>query len=100
MMKSHGISTGTALPTFACSFVDFGWFGVFPFFAMGLISVQLWRSMLAQKLAGLIFYPLCAYQFVAWHSDIIFPSVVMSYGLLFYLAVAGAMWIERSPSRR
>ncbi len=100
IMQHHGLSVGTAMPAFACSYVDFGWFGVFPFFVVGMATGWLWNSFLSQQHLGLFFYPMAAYSFVEWRGNLIFPSIQISYCLLVFLTVAAAAALEEHLRHR
>ena len=97
-LRPYGITTGTALPAFACSYVDFGWFGIFPFFITGLLGGMMWRSFLHSGLTGLLFYPMAAYSFAEWRGNLLFPPATLGYYLLLWGLIGVGMLAERGPS--
>ena len=82
ILIDQGIETGTAIPAFACSWVDLGWFGVAPFFIVGLVCASCWKGFLRGSAVSLILYPAIAYSFVEWRANLTFPSVMTSYALI------------------
>ncbi len=82
ILVDQGIETGTAIPAFACSWVDLGWYGVLPFFIVGLVCASCWKGFLRGAAVSLILYPAIAYSFVEWRANLTFPSVMTSYALI------------------
>ena len=52
--------------TFGYIFEDFGWFSPLVLFAYGLITGWCWRSLKLGRIAGVVFYPWCAYCILFW----------------------------------
>lgn len=95
LLREHGLSINTAIPAFACSYVDFGWGGVLPFFAMGYLTAICWKRFVAGTLGGLIFYPMAAYAMVEMRSKIHFPSPAFGGGIILFLMMAIPLYLER-----
>lgn len=87
ILAHHGIYSGTAFPAFLCSYADFGWLGIVPFFFVGWISSVFWKSFLGGTVAGMLFYPAVAYSFVEWRANLLFPGDTMGYTLFVFFLI-------------
>ena len=96
LLADYGVTTGTALPAFACSYVDFNWFGIAPFFFTGILCGFAWRSFKLGELAGLCFYPIIAYSFADWRGNLLFPSPTLGYFLIVYIIIVAVSGVEKS----
>ncbi len=94
LLKSYGITTGTAIPAFACSYIDFWWLGILPFFASGILCGLAWRSFLLGRVTGLCFYPVIAYSFLEWRGNLLFPPPTLGVFLAVYLVVVFCRFVE------
>jgi len=99
LLKSYGITTGTAIPAFACSYIDFGWLGILPFFVSGVLCGFAWRSFLLGRLIGLCFYPVIAYSFLEWRANLLFPPSTLGFFMVVYFTLVFFRFIEVSLRR-
>lgn len=98
VLTDMGIETGTAMPAFLLSWIDFGWFGVLPFFVVGVICGKCWEGFVKGSLISIILYPTIAYSFAEWRANLLFPSVMTSYALiLVFLTMLGQFLERRQP---
>ncbi len=99
-LKSYGITTGTAIPAFACSYIDFGWLGILPFFFTGILCGYAWKSFLLGRLSGICFYPVIAYSFLEWRGNLYFPPPTLGIFLAVFLAIVFCRYTETSIKRK
>ena len=94
LLKTYGITTGTAIPAFACSYIDFGWLGIFPFYLSGILCGWAWKSFLLGRVTGLCFYPVIAYSFLEWRGNLLFPPPTLGVFLAVYGAIVFCRFVE------
>ncbi|MEZ6127479.1 MAG: hypothetical protein R3C59_02195 [Planctomycetaceae bacterium] len=99
MLEQHGLTISTAIPAFACTFVDFGWLGPLAFFPLGLVAGLIWKSFLRQNPTGLILYPHAAYAFVEIRGNLLFPSYHTGNCILILWAILACLWMEGGRKR-
>lgn len=94
VLKSQGVSTATSLPAFACSYFDFGWLGPLPFFFTGWIAGFSWRGFLKGSSCQILLFPVIAYSFVEWRSNLLFPSLTSDYVLMLIAVIKLSLFFE------
>ena len=99
ILMEYGITSGTSIPAFACSYVDFGWLGILPFLPAAYLGGLFWRSFRRGHLVGLIYYPIFAWACVEWRANMLFPSTIVSYAILFHVVLLVLRALESVPRR-
>lgn len=95
ILTGLGIDTGTAMPAFLLSWIDLGWFGLLPFFVVGVICARCWKGFLRGSSISIILYPTIAYSFAEWRANLLFPSVMTSYALIIVAMILVGRVLER-----
>jgi len=95
-----GITTTTALPSFACSFIDLGWFGFLPYAIVGVLCAKAWVSFTNHQLPGMLFYPIIAYSFLEWRANLEFPHVTLGYAIILYIFLVIMMSADKKLTFR
>ncbi|QDU82255.1 hypothetical protein Pla110_40100 [Polystyrenella longa] len=90
----------TALPIFANSYVDFGWFGMLPFIPYGFIGALTWKRFREGTLDGVLFYTMFAYSVLEWRANIFFPAPFMGLAIVFLGILAIGRWLFQSARYR
>jgi hypothetical protein len=96
-LHARGITTVTSLPAFAGAYLDFGWYGVIPFFVVGIIGGWLWGRFCRGRVVGLLFFPILVYSFFEWRANILFPSALTNSALIAWLIILVVCSLEKFP---
>jgi hypothetical protein len=99
-LRFRGITTVTSMPAFAGSYLDFGWYGVIPFFIVGIMGGWLWVRFCQGTVVGILFFPILVYSFFEWRANILFPSALTNNALIALAIIGTVCAIEKFPTTR
>ena len=90
----------TALPIFANSYVDFGWFGIFPFLFYGFAGAFTWKRFREGTVDGIVLYTMFAYSVLEWRANILFPAPYMGVAIVLLIVLGIGRWFLTASRHR